>query len=229
MKVKPHGAWYLLPVGILFITGVIAVIFFFQAVISPIMNVMDANLNQVYDEELTGGSFISLYFEDEDVIDYSFVEEDGEHFFRYETSDGMYSVEVEIVRMDEGALSDGYTIVTFDYADAYTVDEYTNFADINIDEDGTYRIIYSSYDDININFGIQFADWGTYGTKVMVAIISLIIGVPASIISFIVLIVLRANSKKNHHQAPLSPHIDPAFAKKEDVKEKSEVDKHFDY
>ncbi len=229
MKIKPHGAWYVLPVGILFIAGVIAVVLFYQAVMSPVMNVMDATLNEVYDEELVTNSFIALYFEDEDVIEYSFVEEDGDYFFRYETAQGNYTVQVEILRLSGGAEHTGFEIVTFDYANAYTVDELTNFADVNILEDGEYRIIYSSYDDINIDFGLQFSDWSLYGPKIVGAIVSLFIGVPAAIISFIVIIVMRSNSKKKNGEKPLSPHIDPAFIKKEEKKEQSEVDKHFDY
>ena len=157
------------------------------------------------------------------------VEDDGENFFRYETAQGNYTVQVEILRLSGGAEHTGFEIVTFDYANAYTVDEFTNFADVNILEDGEYRIIYSSYDDINIDFGLQFSDWSLYGPKIVGAIVSLFIGVPAAIISFIVIIVMRSNSKKKNGEKPLSPHIDPAFIKKEEKKEQSEVDKHFDY
>ena len=52
-----------------------------------------------------------------------------------------------------------------------------------------------SYDDINIDFGIQFAEWNNHGVQIRVSLISLIIGLPASIISFILIIRLRANSK----------------------------------
>lgn len=229
MKIKPHGAWYLLPVGLLFISGIIAVVFFFQAVINPVMNVMDTTLNEVYDEELTSGSFIALYFEDEDVIEYEFYEEDDNYFFEYSTTSSSYRVEVEILRLEGGLESTGFEIVTFDPAEAYTVDEFTNFADVNILEDGTYRIIYSSYDDINIDFGLQFADWSQFGAKIVTAIASLIIGVPLAIISFIVIIVMRSNSKKTNGATPISKHIDPAFIKKEEKKDKEEIDKHFDY
>jgi hypothetical protein len=229
MKIKPKGLWYLLPVGLLFTSVIIGVILFFQAVITPLMNVENVELNQTYEKELGEGSWISLYVEDEDIISYSFEEFNDVYRFTYETTSSTYSVIFDVDRIDGDDIDSGFYYQVFDPStEAYTVDEFTNFADVNITTDGTYRIIFSSYDDIQVKFGAQFTNWDIYGVKIIAAMIVLVVGISLAIVSFIVIIIMRSNAKKHIHTIPFHPNLDHSFVKQNE-NEKKDVDDNFDY
>ena len=211
MKIKPHGSLYILPFGLLFTSIVVATILFVQAMFSPVIEMTEIEIGNVYEQELKSGDFISLFFEDDNIEAYSFYEEGEQYCF------------------DVGAdATSGFDIVTFEEENAFLVDDYLNFADIDITEDGTYTVIFNTYNE-NIEYGLQYYKWSSFGNKLLLAGVSLAVGIPAGIISFIVIIVIRSNSKKNLRNSPSNPQIDPIFINKEYEREKKEVDNHFDY
>ena len=216
MKIKPHGAWYLAPFLISFISVIVAVIILAQqAMMLPASRLTEASLNQEYERELFSGDYIALYFEDEGVSSYSFNLIEGDRYLNYTTPQGTFRVHVEIQRVSGNLGGIGYEIENFNSDEALQLGRYKNFADVNITEDGTYRIIYSSDDTIDAGLGFRFVNWTTGGMKIIQAIVLLVIGIPVSILSFVIIIVLRSMSKKKNSSRPTSP--------------KNDTNKQFDY
>ena len=105
-----------------------------------------------------------------------------------------------------------------------------NFVDIDITNDAEYRFrLVPYFSSPTADLGVQYITIEETVKTMIIAIVSLVIGYPIAIISFIVIIVRRSGSKKNNNNTPHNRHIDPAFMKKQQIKDKSKIENHFDY
>ena len=213
MKIKPHGAFFLIPVTLLTLGVILGVVFFYQGVLAPFQNLQEMPINTPIEVELGDGSFVSLFLEDEDMTDYSIEFFDTYYLVSYTTAHEDHQFQVMIENTSSITASEGWNFEEFDQNDAYTYDGYINFADVNMTSNGTYEITISSYDDIPANFSYAVADFETTGMQVVYAVVSFLVGVIGAIIGFIIIIIMRSSSRKKilsmQHSTPTQEPYQP--------------------
>jgi len=229
MKIKPHGAWYLLPVGLIFISTIIAIVFFYFSIIEPYTSLEDIEENEWYEASYVAGDFISLYFADDTVTSFSAYEFELDYYVDFETTNNnTYTYRIDVERLS-GLGGNGCDLFVFEFEE-YMLDDYMNFVDIDITNDAEYRFrLVPYFSSPTADLGVQYITIEETVKTMIIAIVSLVIGYPIAIISFIVIIVRRSGSKKNNNNTPHNRHIDPAFMKKQQIKDKSKIENHFDY
>lgn len=198
MKLKPHGLFYLVPIGLL-LTGIaLAVIFFYQAVVVPLMNIEEISMNRSYEFIFSEGSFVSLFIEDDELTSYEVSESTDMYLITYVSKDVEYKIELDIINLGEDDQSTGYHVTELSANSTYTFDQYLNFTDITFDQDGEYLVRLVSYDDLPGTFGFAYSDYDTAAGKLMTATLGLVIGVGGALVSFIVLLIFRSKYKHSH-------------------------------
>jgi hypothetical protein len=196
MKTKPSGTYYLIPIAILFISIFLAVFLFFRGVMSPLMDTTEIEINQSFTQELSSGSFVSLFIEDEDMIDYSIEEFDGYYVLTYTTNSDTHSVQIEILNDSSLTPTSGFNFEEFEYTTAYTIDNHINFADINIEDTGSYIITISTYNDIPASFAYSVVDFEGDVGFIFTALAVGFFGFLISLILFIIIMVKRSKAKR---------------------------------
>lgn len=180
---------FAIPISLLFVGIIVPGILLFLAVIHPLMNVKDVEINERNSVYLVEDSWIALYIEDEGLETYEVRVVNDAYLLSYTTARGVFSIEIEVTRLEHENAFSGFFLHVYDpVTEAYTVDEFTNFADIYITEPGTYEVAYSSFDDIDESFGIQYSNYNDVGVKITIATIIFFLSIGSSIGSFIYLI-----------------------------------------
>jgi len=196
MIIKPKGTFYLIPIGILAITIALVGYFFYIGVMEPLTDVKEIEINQSFEYELSESSFISLFIDDEDMNEYTIEALDGYYVLTYETNSDTHNVQIEIIKSDEMNPNAGYNLEVFDKSTAYTYENYLNYADINIEEAGTYIITISTYSSIPATFAYSVADFDTDIINVIYSFVIGFVGFGLAFIIFIIILMKRGKSKK---------------------------------
>lgn len=201
MKKKPHGLFYLIPVGLLLVGLGLGVYFFYQAVMAPLQNIQEITMNRENDLVLSEGSFISLYINDDELEAYEILQNDGIYLLHYKSKNDFYLIEIEIVNLGntENPMS-GFYISEIEENSTYTFDDYLNYGDIKVIEDSTYRVRLISYDDLPSSFGFAYSDYNDASAKLLTSVLGISIGTGGAIISFTVLMILRAKANKEQKE-----------------------------
>jgi len=190
------------------ISGIsIAVIFFYQAVITPLENITDMTMNQATDFWLTEGSFISLYIDDEKLTDYEITENEDIYLIHYQSGADTYVLQLDVINLDDEDQSFGYHISEKAPNSTYTFDNYLNYADITLTETGNYRLRLVSYDDLPGTFGYAFSDFDTATNKLMISGLGIGIGVGGAVASLITISIFRNKSRKKQEKIVLESEV----------------------
>ena len=122
MKIKPHGAWYLLPVGLIFISTIIAIVFFYFSIIEPYTSLEDIEENEWYEASYVAGDFISLYFADDTVTSFSAYEFELDYYVDFETTNNnTYTYRIDVERLS-GLGGNGCDLFVFEFEE-YMLDD----------------------------------------------------------------------------------------------------------
>lgn len=197
---KPHGLFYLIPI-ILLLTGLLlGGSLFYTAVVTPLKNIQDLDINEVAEFELTKGSFISLFVVDEQLESYTIEQNQNLYVITYISRAIEYTIQLEVLQLSSEDQLSGFAIKTLQPNSTYTFDDYLNFSDISILESGTYRVRMLSYQDLPCTFGYAYSDYDAASTKLTTSFIVLGIGIVGSIASFTTIAIVRGKSKKNNKE-----------------------------
>ena len=182
---------YLIPIGTLFIFGAISTLFFYLAVVAPLMNIKKVEINRTIETTLSEDSFMSIFVKDLEITNYEIVETvSGYQIICYQDEDA-YQITFEVTNSDgEDA---GYYVRPQAPNQTYTFDNYMNVTDIVFQEDDTYYILIASYDDLPGEFGYSISNSSDAGVKLTIATVTGIIAIVGSIGSLVYILI--RNSK----------------------------------
>ena len=200
MKKAPHGLFYLIPVGLLVIGVTLGVIFFYTAVVTPLMNIETITMNQSNEFEFSEGSFVSLFIADDELEEYEIIPYEDTYVIRYVSDGDQYLIELDIMNLDSDTPTDGFHVSELNPSSTYTFDDYLNFGDIKFDEASTFRIRLISYDDLPGTFGYAYSDYDDAASKLLIATLGISIGTGGALISFTALMILRGKARKQQNE-----------------------------
>ena len=200
MKKAPHGLFYLIPVGLLVIGVTLGVIFFYTAVVTPLMNIEIITMNQSNEFEFSEGSFVSLFIADDELEEYEIIPYEDTYVIRYVSDGDQYLIELDIMNLDSDTPTDGFHVSELNPSSTYTFDDFLNFGDIKFDEASTFRIRLISYDDLPGTFGYAYSDYDDAASKLLIATLGISIGTGGALISFTALMILRGKARKQQNE-----------------------------
>lgn len=202
MRIKPHGLWYILPVTIIGIGFFVIVFQFFNAIFAITGESTTLELDQVYEVEMKPDTEIALYIEKTILGNYDFYYEDDmflidyTDFFNEETT-----IEVSVQKVSNGNNLEGFEFEVTGMSDVEPDDEIIYFANILIEEQGSYQVVFHSEELVDLEFGATPFDASGMTQSITEMGLTVVLTFALSIISFFFILIKRSKSKKVIYQA----------------------------
>ena len=192
MKLKPSSSFYFISI-VTIVLGLMIGGFMIARALMP-TDIVEFEIGEEINVELSSESFVSLYLED-DLEDVQGYYEEGIYYFDITTTQTDLTLRVSIIDVDSMTEFEENSADAFEPGEYY-IEDFINFGDINVHKEGNFRITVNSDNSIEGTLGYTVNDFNTMITQVVAGIGVMGLGTIIGIINWIIVFVKRSKSRK---------------------------------